>query len=416
MKLLHIIAFFTAPLYSFQTNKPVDPQLTQKIKKVIRDNQPLHIGFQAHSLKTGQSISKNEHHLFLPASNTKLLTTLLALETLGSDYQFETILLTDGPLKRHTVQGNIYIKGSGDPTLTTSDLETLIKKLQSRGIRHITGDLCIDREDFDQEHFAPGLFINNIGYSWNPPISAFILDGTPLSLDTETEVFLIKKTKAPLFFNGTSLLKNLLKKYHITLHGDVIFKKAPENSVLLDTHSSEPLNTLLAIVMKNSDNLYADCLFKRIGAHTYGAPGTWQKGINGMKHFLHTKIDLEPDSFSIMDGAGRSRYNLLSSAHIIKLLGWAYKQPYFKLFMETFAHADGTLKDRMPTIASKIKAKTGSLSGVSGLLGYIEFDEDIIAFSIFTNGYISKTMNDHPCKTTVEDALCTILVNECYKS
>lgn len=416
----HLFTFlfiFHAALYSFQDNKPVDPALVTKIKQIIDDNQPLHIGFHIQSLKTGESITVNENHLFLPASNTKLLTTLLALETLGSAYRFETLLLTDGVIKKHTLKGNVYLKGSGDPTLTSTDLADLIKTLHTKGVRTITGDFCLDRDDFDYDCFVPGEVINNLGFSWNPGVSAFIVDGKPIGIYETNTVHFMDQTKViDMFFDGVTLLETLLEKYSIRLEGKIVLKKAPASAQQLAIHTSEPLPALLAVVMKNSDNLYSNCLFKRIGATIYSTPGTWQKGINAMKHFLHTKVGFSPESFSIMDGAGRSRYNLLSPAQIIMLLTWATKQPYYSLFLDTLAHGDGTLSKRMPGIAHRIKAKTGTLSGVSSLLGYIEFDHDTLAFSIFTNGYISRTLDDHPCKASVEDALCTLLVSECYTS
>jgi len=399
--------------------------VSAQIHKLISNNPHLHIGCEVYSLKTQQVVfSENATHLFIPASTTKLLTAIVALETVGPQYKFETQLITDGTLAEnqrdssgiqenstHTLHGNVYIQGSGDPSLTSTDMDLAIKYLSDHGITTITGNLCLDHELFDHECFAPGSFIDNLGASWNSGVSSFILDGKPLGLYViNTVSFMNSRPLQDIFFDGERFFKMILQKYGIQLEGNILFQQCPQNGTILYTHYSPPLSLLLSKMLKDSDNLYADCLFKKIGAVSYTSPGSWQKGINVVTSFLQNKTGIL-DNFVIKDGSGRSRYNLISPHLMVALLRWIPAQPTFTPFLESLAIAgvDGTLKERMSSIRSQVKAKTGTLSGVSALAGYVESPHDCFAFSIMINGYVSDSVYSPPCKTEIEDAICLML-------
>lgn len=91
-----------------------------------------------------------------PASNMKMFTSLAAFGVLGADYRFETRLLASGKQRGDTLHGDLYLQGSGDPTLHPDDLDTFAATLAQRGIRHIQGRLLLDAGAFDQTPFGPG--------------------------------------------------------------------------------------------------------------------------------------------------------------------------------------------------------------------------------------------------------------------
>ncbi|MBO6228787.1 MAG: D-alanyl-D-alanine carboxypeptidase, partial [Shewanella sp.] len=104
----------------------------------------------------GKSAFMNADVLINPASTMKLVTTYAALELLGPAFQWKTEFFTDGTLKDGVLDGNLYLKGGGDPKLNMERLWLLLRDLRANGVRHISGDLILDRS-----HFAP------------PPVSVF---------------------------------------------------------------------------------------------------------------------------------------------------------------------------------------------------------------------------------------------------
>lgn len=275
----------------------------KKISEIIQAHDNLHIGCEVYSLKQQATIyTHNAHHLFIPASNTKLITSIVALETLGHHYRFETSLLTDGIIKNHTLEGNIYLKGSGDPSLQSDNIKELINNLHQAGITTITGNLFIDREDFDGEYFAPGTTVDDIGTKWMCPISCIMVDRKPLTLCAEHARYLSKDLTS-YFFEGTSFFNELFRKYGIRFDGTISFQKAPKDHTILAVHQSAPLTDLVAHLLKTSDNLYADCLFKRVGAEWYDYPGTWSKGTKAVGTFIDSLGIISYDMV-LKDGSG----------------------------------------------------------------------------------------------------------------
>lgn len=378
-----------------------------QIQAIIEAHHQWHIGCAVYSMKDKMPLYEyNAQQLFIPASNTKLFTGALALELLGMGYQFATQLLFDG--------NNLYLKGAGDPSFTSANLEALIATIAKKGITMV-GDFYCDDTVFDHDVFAPGALIDNIGYSWNGLVTGLLVDRLPLVVEPVTPtIFLTTEQNdklSTLFCKGALLIEQLLNKYHIQLQGTVKSQKTDANATVVAAHYSEPLSTLLVSMMKSSDNLYADCFFKKVGAGHFGGQGTWQKGINALQEFLQQHLQLTAQDLVITDGSGRSRYNLIAPNHIIALLLWVTQQPYRQIFFASLpiSGVDGTLAKRMTDIPGKVKAKTGCLSGVSTLSGCVELADDTLLFSIMNNAFISESLYNAPCRTLVEDAIGRLL-------
>ena len=114
-------------------------------RDIVQNHSNMSLGIKAVSLATGKELyAIREHCRFIPASNTKLFTAIAALEYLGPDYRFETILVTDGKVKRGVLRGSLYLKASGDPSFTAAHMEQLVATLKDYGITKATGNICLD--------------------------------------------------------------------------------------------------------------------------------------------------------------------------------------------------------------------------------------------------------------------------------
>lgn len=162
-----------------------------------------------------------------------------------------------------------------------------------------------------------------------------MIDKKPFGIHAANNVsFMNNKILRNMFFDGAAFLTSALQKYGMVLKKKIAFKLCPQKCIVICNHRSEALSALLGYMLKESDNLYADCIFKKIGAVCYRHPGTWQKGINATTQFLQVMYGDTTCNFVMKDGSGRSRYNLVSPPQITSLLIWVYGQKYFSLFVK----------------------------------------------------------------------------------
>lgn len=448
--------------------------LQSAIDKLILDVDPnVHVGIEVVSVKTGKKIyQKNANQLFIPASSLKLFTGAAALYQLGNDFQFETQILSDGKIKDGVLEGNLYLKGSGNPEFTLENLEELVFSLKLAQIDEVTGSVIADNTDFDGIVQGPGWLWDEEAEYWNSPMDALVVNHSCLNLwvkpaekaskpplvyvypktpfvtiqNTATTVEktgelkvgrkpsskenlieicgslqmnqCAKEYQVPLespHLYSIHLLKDLLTKFGIRFNGYLTARGTPAKASLIATHRSQPLGILVQKMMKESDNLAADCIFKKLGQKRYGSPGSWQNGGQSVREFLTQKVGLDVENMVMFDGCGLSRYNLVSPHQVVSLLSWMQKQ--FKCSAEFMASlpiagVDGTLKNRMTNLQHNVRAKTGGMSGVSSLSGYLTTkDGDLLAFSIITNGFVKPSID---YKYQLEDKICTLLAEFSY--
>jgi D-alanyl-D-alanine carboxypeptidase/D-alanyl-D-alanine-endopeptidase (penicillin-binding protein 4) len=173
------------------------------------------------------------------------------------------------------------------------------------------------------------------------------------------------------------LIPELLHKQQIELNGHFLSQKTPPNAQLATEHVSAPLKELIVHLLKKSDNLYADVLFKKIGEYYGHAPGSWQNGLQAEAPVLSRKVGINLNHIRLIDGAGLSQYNLATPYDISQMLNYIQHNPTLR---ETLipalpiAGVDGTLRFRMPKLArgELVHAKTGSMTGVSTLAGFVK--------------------------------------------
>ena len=186
----------------------------------------------------------------------------------------------------------------------------------------------------------------------------------------------------------------------------------PENYEIIAVHNSNMLIESAKDLMFESKNLTAELFVKTIGTLDT-IPGTWKVGIDSIKSFLTREVKLDTSNLRIADGSGISRYSLTNSNQIVSLLQWVYKSKYKNTFLNTLPTGGNILKkglkDRFIKEGEIVKAKTGHLSGVSNLSGYIFSPKyGPIAFSILMNGYKGshkkyRNIQDQIVKTIIYD-------------
>ena len=338
------------------------------------------IGIKVVAVETGEVVyEKNPYKLHHPASTTKLFTAATALAKLGSDYQFETTLYVDADADTQLV-GNIYLKGRADPVLQPFDMMKLVDTLLETGLKSIQGDIVVDTTYLDTVREGPG-------WMW---------DDRPLRISALSirQIEPEPGTRSRALACGY-LLKNELIEKGIEVTGDVVPGTVPLEARTIAKHLSPPLANIIKLMNKPSDNWIAELLFKTIGAEVMGEPGTWQKGRDAINQFLEETIG-EPPVHRFVDGSGLSRYNLLNAELLTQLLVYMYHN--FELMPEYLASfpiagVDGTLENRMQGMYAEkvLRAKTGTLSGVSALAGYTTTaDDEVLAFGILISHYVGS--------------------------
>ena len=348
--------------------------------------------------------------LRLPASNEKLVTSATALANWSATYRFGTqlFLQTAGPDEDGVLAGSVYLRGLGDPSLSTSAFQTghlgiqtsnlrdFVAQLRALGVTRITGRVVADDSYFDNSRTVS---------SWRPAMIAYC---GPLSALTLNEGFGPSGdyVKDPSLWAATKLTK-LLRSAGIGVTHCATRGTVPATATLVYTESSATLGRLLAAMNKPSDNFFAEELLKGLGA-SFGGAGTTAAGADVANQCL--KSIGVTKGFRIRDGSGLSYANKLSAHAIIKILGAMTKRKDFKVFWSSLSVAgvDGTLKDRMKDTkaARNVHAKTGTLSAASSLSGYAtSTNRHALAFSILMNGSGLPLARAH----AAQDAIAEIL-------
>lgn len=423
-------------------------QLTNQLNNAIHsDGNNADVGVYVKSMKYGDSLySKNINQPLVPASTLKVLTAEAALIFLGPEYRFSTQLLTDAKtVKDGILQGNLYVVLGGDPSLTYFDLSELVMTLNSEQIQAVSGNVYIDNTAYDQRFYGPDWKLDYKGNCWAAPISASIINRNCLSFKVTSSSAgrSAQVVTSPRYFYPTiknsvmtksygarscsvrlssdansmiaiegcipagrafgisyvvtdipeynrTLFKSLLIRTGIHVYGSVTFGSAPENLSLIGSHASKPLRLLINDMLKKSDNIIAGAIFKKLGQLYTHQPGSWENGGYAVSQILSKHAGMGTSKLRILDGSGLSPSNLTTPAQMMQVLNFAYHHyPTSYEFISSLpiAGVDGTLKYRMGNIARKVRAKTGTISGVVSLAGYVESaDKEPLAFVIMING------------------------------
>ena len=223
----------------------------------------------------------------------------------------------------------------------------------------------------------------------------------------------------PALYCGT-LLREMLAEQGVTLEGTVRYGEVPEEAVEISQHVSPPLSRILWEMNKPSDNLIAELLLKTIGAELRGAPGTAQKGLGVISNLLGI-IGLDRRYYTFADGSGVSRYNLVTASLLTDLLVYMFRN--FAVMPEYLASlpvggVDGTLTRRMRGMTAEgvLRAKTGTLRGITTLAGYtVTADGETLAFSILVSNYLGHASLRRALQDKIGDILTQFSRRDSYE-
>ena len=364
-----------------------------------------------------------------PASTLKTVTAAVAADTLGNNYEFKTQLYK-------TSDNVLYLKLAADPLFNKGNLETLMKEAKSKNILEpkmfYIDDYAIDGVEWGE------------GWQWDddlnplmPKFSSYNLDGNLLTVTIDP-----KKKGAPAsvrlstfypvtFMNLTvSSDKNSVKiarnnhiapdvitvsgevnsrvqykfpvnspkRYFIIkleeaisaakleYYGDFPQKKMPPSGVTLVSEIKHPLSAVLKIIYKSSNNMMAETVFKVAGGKFVNNTGSIKSALKMFDEYCQ-KNGLNRDNITITDGSGVSKNNLMTADFMTDFLLLQTKRADFDNFMKMLPTAgEGTLADRMLYFKDILYAKTGTLSGISAICGYIKTRSgNLVAFDIMIN-------------------------------
>lgn len=448
--IIKILLVFTQLL--FQEND-LQTQIQSMLKKTLSKNSK----YSVTCYSTNQKkfiVDINSDIPLIPASTNKLITTGTALFNLGINFTINTEIYTDDVnLNDGIINGNIYFKGKGDPTITTATLDSLIRSIKNQNIHKITGDIIID-DSFFEETFERNEWIEDENISVPlPPISSVTLNYNSITLKVtgskkinqkafveapeNTGYFkVVNKTKtsnrttklsAVSNFTGTGeiitltgtirknftrylrvhiknpavytghLVAALIKNQNIQFNGKIKKGSIPKLVNLIAVNKT-PLIEFLKPINKNSNNFYAEHLFLIIGGEYsggYGSPFDASQAINSFLKSIH----IYNKDFNIVDGSGISRKNSISNRMLVNFMNHIYLTPgIFNEYYNSLSipQIDGTLQDRMSNLfpPNRMRAKTGTLNGVVSLAGYVVAKSgDLIIFAInfnYSKGNINK--------------------------
>ncbi len=427
------------------------PRLKTAIDALFADSlfPPSNVGVKVVSLTRAEPLyALNEQMLFNPASNQKLVTSATALEHLGPSHGFSTIVLIDTTLRL------VVLRGEGDPLTSTADLDSLARVVAPLLPGTTPWRAVVDVSYFDdliwgagwtwdEEPEAYGMFISPITLNNNTitvKVQPGPMPGRPplVTLDPPTAYVTVENNATTVIDSPTVRLR-ISRKWRersniLTVDGQIRFRSRTRTEQLsvwqpelyAGTVFSERLqacgvpmvgpvtadtlrprmielvrfrhgiDTVLTFLNKVSDNLSAECVLKTLAATAAGTPGSAENAIPLVNSYL-AGCGIDTNGISVADGSGLSRYNLTSAATIVRLLEHVYEDDRaFPLLYHALpiAGIDGTIGSRMKgTPAEKnLRAKTGSLSAVSALSGYVRTrDDEMLAFSILMQNFPGAT-------------------------
>jgi len=341
----------------------------------VRGNSPAAGGAVAIDLQNSQVLFARHAGLSLePASNEKLTVTFAALKDLGAAYRFRTEVLGRGRQEGTVWHGDIFLKGFGDPTLTSSGLDRLATQLAQLGITHVDGRLLADESWFDDDRTAPG---------WKADF--FIEECPPLSALVANRAVYDNHVALDPAIAAAGRFRLLLRKHGIVT-GPVGHGRAPAKAVTLAQVDSRELWRVVDAMDHSSDNFVAEMLLKDLGAER-GLGGTTAAGALVVTQTLQA-AGVPLAGVRVVDGSGLSLLDRLTAEAVAAILVAAWNEPNLHAdFWNALpvAGAPGTLEHRMlqPPAVGEVRAKTGTTDEASALSGYAG---ERYAFAVLQNG------------------------------
>ncbi len=392
----------------------------------------------------------NVNEPLLPASILKIVTTAAALHYLGPEYRFATQFLHTGQKVGKVIRGDLVVWAGGDPKLSSDQLWPIATRMKASGIDEIIGNLVIDTHFFDNYDIAPSWNEEDATQrAYDAKLGAFSINfntiaihvlpgpsiGDPLNVWLEPAPRYIRINNAGKTVRGgkstisvyrgedqggdvemavrgglspgakerviylnvdnpqryaAETFRAFLEQAGVKIQGTTQIVSTPVGGNELYEYTSPPLSLILKDLNTYSNNFTAEQIIKTIAAERYGTPGTHAEGLRLVTDFLRiSKVTL--DGVILADGSGLSRKNRFTAKAMTDLLTVMYSRfdvgPDFLASLRVMG-AYGVLSHRLKESPAhgQIRAKTGTLSGVSTLAGYVASARGkIFAYALFEN-------------------------------
>lgn len=337
------------------------------------------------------TISYRQNDLFLPASTLKILTSLAAFDLLGADFRFETHFFCDK-------KDNLYIKGYGDPFLTSEEILSICSSLKKRGISKI-GSIFLDTSIFSLQQQTPGTDNSSNPYdapngslaaNFNTIAITQLIDGTIQSGEPQTPTLPIMKRLGsnfprnnqriniarsttesllpiPLQYFGELFCAQLYQVGISVKDGFQIKDVPPSLEPFLIHKNSKTLQEVMGACLRYSNNFIANQVFLYIGLQAGGPPATWEKGKIAISNYLRKTLGLSAQQITVYDGSGLSRKNRMSTKSLVTIL------QHFKPYSSLLNKRPGVL------------LKSGTMHGVYCYAGYMTNHGPPTPFAILLN-------------------------------
>ena len=378
---------------------------------------------------SGLALAFNENQPMNPASTMKLVTTLAGLELLGPQFSWRTEALATAPVTNGVLEGDLYLRGSGDPQLVIENFWLLVQRLRGVGIREIRGDLVLDRGAFEGAAHDPGAFDGESLRPYNAGPDALLLNYKTVSFhfvpDADAKAVrvyavpqaagmtvpaTVRTVEGPCNdwrarlggdfadplrpqFRGGFPLACGERVWHVNLFSpaqyiEVVFGalwtgsggswrgrardgQAPAEARRLAQHESESLAEVIRAINKFSNNVMARQLFLTIGGEVTKQPANAERAQRVIGDWLAAK-GLDRRDFVLENGAGLSRLERLTPAGLAKLLTAAFASPLMPEFVSSLplVGVDGTMRKRIGA-AGSAHIKTGLLADTRAIAGYV---------------------------------------------
>jgi len=393
----------------------------------------------------GQVIyERNSSRLFVPGSTRKLFVAATVADCYGLEATIPTRFLIRGSVTGPALQGDVIIQGFGDPSLGGRlEYETdrnrrfrpLLEWLNRNGVRRITGNVIADVSAFDDETIPRSWKTGNIGTYYSAPVDALAYNenvvgvravgencpvlsaisdpsfvpvhveaicGEPGDTDvrftSQNEAILtgtvpkngmaiLRAVSDPALYTATALA-DFLGNAGIEVSGRAVVSRGRTQALLVAEGESVPLFALLAILLKNSQNLYGEMLFRRLAIGT--PPATYASAARVEREFLDSTVKLADEDFVFEDGSGLSDENVVTPGAVVRLLRYLDADPSRKgAFWSLMASPgeEGTLSHRLLALQGRLRAKSGTLNMVNALAGSVRSSAGrrVRYFSIMVN-------------------------------
>jgi len=387
------------------------------------------------NLDTGKPVlTWNEDVPRNPASVVKLLTTLVALDILGPTYTWKTEVYVLGEMDGGVLDGDLLLKGYGDPFLVTERVWQMLREIRQKGIKRITGDLLIDDSYFDvpyhdpakfdreplraynvapnallmnfkvvRYHFEPNSGSATVGIRVDPPLQNLRIEnklkivpgrcrgyqrGITITPNHAVDLMVMSgefpsgcnsyaMSRTVLSHNqfAYGLFKSIWEESGGEFSGSYWNVIKPDDAEPFLVFDSLPLADVITKINKHSNNVMARQLLFTLGAEKFAVPGTEEGGRQVVEDWLKEK-QLNPAELKLDNGAGLSRESRISAEILGKILRYAWQSPFMPEYLSSLSLSglDGTLVRRFrdDPLTGKAHIKTGRLDDVTAIAGYLQ--------------------------------------------